>query len=398
MFMRRIIQIFLIIIFLPICVFATAGDLSEEEKITDEILSGYVDFYGDTLEDGIEKLELDNAFTELIPDFDVGKILKALTAGELDLSPRMIFSILLKSLLGEVYRSMRLMAMVMASSILCSYLTGIKDGFGEKGVSQAAYYACYIVMAGIAATAFYDVANGVSQAIGNISIFMEMIVPVVITTLVTSGAMISATVFEPVLLAIVEIAVKLIQTLLIPLVMIASSLNIVNGISDKVKIQRLIKFINQCVKWGLSVMLTVFVSIAGIQSIAASGADGLTVKLTKFAAANLIPVVGGILSESVETVMNCSALIKNSVGVLGIICLIVIAVTPLLKIVAILLIFRLTAAAMEPVSEPRIIVCLSELANSISVLFSMLAATTVMFVIVLTIVINAGNTALMLGR
>lgn len=96
--------------------------------------------------------------------------------------------------------------------------------------------------------------------------------------------------------------------------------------------------------------------------------------------------------------MNCSVLIKNSVGVLGIICLAVIAVTPLLKIAAVLIIFRLTAAIAEPVSEPKIITCISELANSISVLFSMLAASTVMFIIVLTIVINAGNTAIMLGR
>lgn len=145
-------------------------------------------------------------------------------------------------------------------------------------------------------------------------------------------------------------------------------------------------------------MLTVFVGAAGIQSIASAGADGLTVKLTRFATSNLIPVVGGILSESVETVMNCSVLIKNSVGVLGVICLVVIAAGPLLKIAAVLIIFRLTAAVAEPVSEPRVVQCLSELANSLSVLFSMLAAATVMFVIVLTIVINAGNTAVMLGR
>lgn len=222
--------------------------------------------------------------------------------------------------------------------------------------------------------------------------------PIVITTLLTSGAIVSASVFEPALITIVEIAVMVIQTLFIPLVMISTAMNIVNNLSDQFKTQRMVKFMNQCVKWGLSIMLTVFVSVAGIQSIASAGADGLTVKLTKFAASNLIPVVGGILSESVETVMNCSVLIKNSVGVLGIICLAVIAVTPLLKIAAVLIIFRLTAAIAEPVSEPKIITCISELANSISVLFSMLAASTVMFIIVLTIVINAGNTAIMLGR
>ena len=227
---------------------------------------------------------------------------------------------------------------------------------------------------------------------------MKFVVPIVITSLLTSGAIVSATVFEPVLLGTVEIAVVAIQSFFIPMVMITTAMNIVNNLSDKFKTDKMVGFLNRCIRWGLNIMLTVFVSVAGLQSIAASGADGLTIKLTKFAAANLIPVVGGILSESVETVMNCSALIKNSVGIMGIICVAVVAAAPIIKLWAVLIIFRLTAAVIQPVSEPKMVVCITELANSISLLFSMLATTTVMFIMIITIIINAGNSAVMLGR
>ena len=396
--MRRITVLFALLLCLPLCAFAADESENEKQKLASEILDTYADFYGDIFEQGIENTGLSGAFTNLIPEFEFRDMLRQLTGGKTEISLSDILHLLIRCLLGEVYRSLKLMAMVLAAAILCSYLTGMQEGFGKKGVSQAAYFACYIVIAGVASASFYDAAGCVSEAIHSISVFMKMIVPVVMTTLVTSGAIISASVFEPVLLTIVGVAVEVIQSLFIPLVMIATALNIVNGISDKFKIDRLIKFLNQCIKWGLSIMLTIFVSTAGIQSIASAGADGLTVKLTKFAASNLIPVVGGILSESVETVMNCSVLIKNSVGLLGILCLAVIAVTPLLKIAAILLIFRLTAAVSEPVTEPRIVNCISVLANSVSILFSMLAATTVMFIIILTIIINAGNTVIMLGR
>ena len=109
-------------------------------------------------------------------------------------------------------------------------------------------------------------------------------------------------------------------------------------------------------------------------------------------------MIGGILAESVETVLNCSVVIKNSVGILGIICLILIALRPVLKLGALLIIFRITAAVSEPVSEPKLITCISRLGDSISVLFSMIAAVTVMFVIVMTIMINAGSSAAFLGR
>ncbi len=391
--MQKIGFILLFLLWLPMLCYGET-----QEDMTKEILSDYTILYSDIFEHGMEELGLKESFTQLIPDFHIKETLTQLISGKLEISLPELLRMLVRKLLGEVYTSSKLMALVLTASILCSYLMGLKDGFGEKGVTQAAYYTCYLVIAGVSTTAFYDAAGCVSQAMENIALFMEMVVPVVITTLVASGAIVSASVFEPVLLTIVEVAVQVIQNLFMPLVMIGTAMNVANGISDKFKIQRLVKFINQCVKWGLSIMLTIFVATSGIQSIAASGADGLTVKLTKFAAANLIPVVGGILAESVETVMNCSVLIKNAVGVLGILCLLVIAVAPILKVAAILLIFRLTAAVAEPVSESKIITCLSELANSISMLFSMLAATTVMFVIVLTIVINAGSTALMLGR
>lgn len=388
-------MVLLLVLFSPGIVRAEG---SESEKMTEEMLSAYTEFYGDIFADGMDSLETDEAFAKLLPDRNPKELLRRLVRGEVEVSFSSMLQTLLRLLLKEVYSSLKVMVLIVALAVLCSYLTGLQDSFGKEGVGMTAFYVCYIVIAGIASASFYQAAECVGRTVEQIALFMKMVVPIVITSLVSCGALVSASVFEPVLITIVELAVSLIQGIMIPLVMIATGMNIVNNLSERFKTQKLVKFMNQTIKWGLSIMLTVFVSVAGLQSIATGGADALTVKLSKFATSNLIPVVGGILSESVETVMNCSVLIKNSVGIFGIICLIVLAVLPLLKIAAILIIFRLTAAVCEPVSEPKIIICLTELANSVSVLFSMLAAVTVMFIIVLTIVINAGNTVMMLGR
>ena len=144
--------------------------------------------------------------------------------------------------------------------------------------------------------------------------------------------------------------------------------------------------------------MTLFVGIMGLQGVVTGSADGLTVKVTKFAAANLIPMVGGILSESVETVMNCSVVIKNSVGVLGIIFVILIAAVPILKVTASLIVFRLCAAVVQPISDKKIVKCISELADSIAGILALMVAVAVMFIIIITIIINVGNSAAMLGR
>lgn len=375
----------------------TVAAQEEADAVSQEVLDEFAVLYGGQIQEGVQQLE-GAGIDALIPNFQADQILRQLTAGQLDLSISGILNSGLHLLLGEVYRSLKILALVLALSVLCSYLTNLRSSFGKDGVEQIAFFACYILIAGIATAAFYDIAGCAKTAIDNIALFMRLIVPLMLTALVTGGAVISASVFEPVLLTVIEIAVTVIINVFLPLVMVGTAMNIVNSLSDRFKSEKLAKLLNQTVKWGLSCLLIIFVGVVGFQSIAAGGADGLSVKLTKFATSNLIPVVGGILAESVETVMNCSVVIKNSVGLLGILVVALIAVTPLLKIAATLLIFRITAAIAEPVSDPKIVKCLSHLADSVSVIFSMLAAVSVMFIIVLTIVVNAGNSAIMLGR
>lgn len=369
---------------------------ADDNSAADRILGEYAEIYGDIFEEGMSGA-MDESFLGIAEEFDPGSVLAELNSGKLQVDGREVINLLLKLLLGEVYTGLSLMAVVLAMAVLSSYLGELKSGFGADSVSECAFFVCYIIIAGTSATVFYEAVECAAGAVDRVAFFMRVLVPVMITVMMTSGAVISAATLEPALLAMIEVAVFVIESVFIPAVLISTALSIVGGMSDRFKTDRLVNLLNNSVRWGLSITLTVFVSLAGLKSIAASGADGLTVRLSKFAASNLVPVVGGILSESAETVMNCSAVIKNSVGILGIICIVIIALGPVLKLGSLLILMRLTAAVAEPVSDSKIVGCLSRLASSVSVLFSMVAAVMVMFIMVVTIIINAGNLAVTLG-
>ncbi len=363
----------------------------------DEIIDGYVKSYGDEIESGISSL--DGAETEkAVPGFSAGEILSGLANGENVFSVREICSRGAALLAGEVRDTLKLMVLILALSVMSTYLVNMQSSFGGEGAADAAFFVCYAVTAGAAAAAFAEVVGCAAKAVENITLFMQTLVPLVLAGLAASGAAVTATAFETALISVIEITQWAIDSIFIPLLMIAAGVNIVNNLSDKLKADKMAELLNKTVKWGLSIMLTLFVGITGLQGIAAGSADGLTVKVTKFAASNLIPVVGGILAESVETVMNCSVVIKNAVGLTGITVVAVIAAVPLMKIAACLLVFRISAAAVQPIADKRIVKCISELADSVSCALSMVAAVSVMFVIILTLIINIGNSALMLGR
>ncbi|MBO5955235.1 MAG: stage III sporulation protein AE, partial [Clostridia bacterium] len=180
--------------------------------------------------------------------------------------------------------------------------------------------------------------------------------------------------------------------------LMSAALGVVNNLSENINAQKLVQFLNKVSKWGIGLVMTLFVGVMGLQGLVSGSADGLTVKVTKFAASNLIPLVGGALAETVETVMNCSVVIKNAVGVLGIIMVVLIVAVPVLKVAACLMMFRLCAAVLQPISDKRIVKCISELADSISSVFGIMMVVSVMFIIMLTIIINVGSTAALLGR
>ena len=377
-----------IIIAAVIIFFGSSAVMAEEqdgEDLSGELISGYSELYGEQIEGGAGEI-INQSITPYANGMNIGEFIKRVASGEVPLNPIGIVKELLSALFGEMLGVTKNMLLVVAMVILSSVLSAVVTGFEKNATGKIAYYVCFIAVAGLASSTFYSCLEGASAAIENLTLFMRCIVPIMITALLSSGAIVSATSLEPVLLTVIEAALTLIKSIFMPLVMVGTGLGTINALSANLKTTRLVSLINNTVKYGLSVLLTVFVAFAGLQSIASSGADALTLKLTKFASSNLIPVVGGILSESVETVLNCSSVIKNSVGV--VILVFFIAVMPIVNIIAAMLTFRLVAAFCEPIAHKSLVECISCMANGISMVFSMLVSVSVMFIIIITVMIN----------
>ncbi len=391
--MKKIIYLTVFILYIM-----TASVYANVSQESEKIINDYIDIYGEKLQDGIDKADYGNMHTDLSTDIDVKSLLKSIIKGETPTNPAKVLSQLLSILIIEVKKTLKLLLLIPAVAVLNTYVTGINSNFAAKGTSEAAFFVCYAIMAGIAATAFFETVKCGRIIIENISVFMRILIPVSLASLASSGAVVSATTFEIVLMSVIGICEFAVEKFFFPIVMMSTALNIASNISNVLKADKLVGLLNKTVKWGLGIMLTLFVGITGIQGVAAGTADGLKVKVTKFATANLIPVVGGILAETVETVMNCSVVIKNAVGIAGIISVIAVTVIPILKISACLILFRLCAAVVQPISDPRYVKCITELGDSVSSVLAMAVSLVVMFVIILTILINIGNTAILLGR
>ena len=384
--MKRIIFILILILI-----------VSENVYGQDEVLEEYISIYSSEMEEVISDSETAENIEEIIPGFDTEELIRKSVSGESLFDVKSLINRLLALLFREIKNVLKIMLYIMAISVLTSYLSALPE-WKSREVSDIAFYGCYIIIAGICAAGFVEIVKCGKDAINSLIMIAKIIVPIVSACLVGAGAVVSASAFQPVLLSVIGISLYVIEKFFMPALMLFASLNIVNCLSDKFNIEKMINLVGRIIKWGISILLTIFVGSAGLQSLASGGADGISVKIAKYAASNLIPFVGGILSETVETVMSCSMVIKNAVGITGIIIIVAVMIIPLIKISACLIVLRLTSSLIQPVTDVRIVKCVSGIADAVGLVFSITLAVTVMFIIILTIMLNAGSSAIMLGK
>lgn len=396
MLKRTCILIFIAALFcLPAaCTFAAepaAGPGDEQKIIEDQIRSGDIK----KIEDNLKKFSQKDAI-ELIPGYDPEKIISDASKGEFKFNIKGIISKGLFYLLKEIYTNLHIMIKLVVLVVLCAILKNLQTSFLSESVGELAFFACYIVIVSILLVSFNTALNLGREIIDTMVDFMHATIPVLLTLLMSGGNITSAGIFQPVLITIVEITATLIKSVFIPIIFLSTILNIVDNISDKVQVSKLAGFFKQLTAWATGLILTIFIAVVSVQGSLGAVVDGVTSKTAKFAISAFIPVVGKTLADAADAVVGCTLLIKNAAGIAIMIGIIIICLIPLLKILALVLLYRLTCALVEPIAEKRITKCMTEMAASLTFVLGIAAAVAFMFLISITVVISAGNMSAMI--
>lgn len=242
---------------------------------------------------------------------------------------------------------------------------------------------------------FADIIKLIKDTIQNLVGFSHTLIPILITLMMTTGNITSASVVQPILLFLITFIGNIITTVLLPLTLVGTALSIISKISDRVQIGKLSKYFKSTTVWILVVTLTLFVGVLSLEGTLSSSVDGITAKTAKVAVSNFIPVVGKILGDAVDTVIGCSNILKNAVGIVGVIIVIGICIVPIIKLTILMATYYLVSAVCEPIADEKIISLLSQIGDTFKILLAMLSAISVMLIIGITLVIKISNSGLM---
>lgn len=342
------------------------------------------------------KKHTDGEGGEVLEGFDPDEIIKNLTEGTLGFDIKTVGANALRFFFKELYQNLSILVKLSALIVLCALLKNLQSNFVGDGVGSIAFYACYIVIVSMLMVSFGIVVKMGTDIIGKMAAFMYVAIPVMLALLISGGNISAGGILHPVLLMIVEVSATVIKNVFVPLVFMSTILSIVSNISEKIQLTRLASLLKQIITWSLGTLLTIFVVVISLQGSLGAVIDGATSKAAKFVVSTFIPVVGKMLADAAETVIGCTLLIKNAAGAAAMICILIICITPLLRIIALVMVYKAASALFEPISEKRITNCINDVAGSMLFIFALTAAVAFMFIISLTALVSVGNMSAML--
>lgn len=380
--MKKLITIFAILI----CIFSTSISKADTE---DDVINSQMDSFN--ISNFID--EANKYSNDILKDIDIQELLNNAIKGELDTNQLLknIFPILGT----EIKEALKVMGSILIIVLIHSVLKSISDNLNNKSVAQITYYVQYILIATVIMTNFSSIITLTKEAVGNMISFIQLLFPLLMTLMLASGSAVSVNLVQPIILFIINLISNIFQSIIIPIILVGTALAIVSKISDRIQIDKLSKFLKSSSVWVIGILLTIFVGVLSIEGTLGSSVDGITAKTAKAAVSSFIPVVGKVLGDAVDTVIGCSAILKNAIGIVGVIVVIAICITPILKLAIITIIYHLTAALCEPIADSKIVSLISQMADTFKILLAIVCSISVMLIIGITLVINISNTGLM---
>lgn len=298
-----------------------------------------------------------------------------------------IINYLVNILFKEVFLNSKIIKNIIIIAILCAFLKALTDSFKNRGVGEIGFYAGYMVIATLIINSFNLVISILIETVNSISNIINSLVPLLSGVLIISGATTSSVVFSSIIITFINIVSFIMNKLFIPLISSMVILNIINYITPKEVLNKLIEFLKWFTKFGIRTLAVIFAFIISFQKIASPMINSAVNKTAK-TAINYVPIVGDVINGTIDGVMHFIGLIKGGIGIAVITIIIIACLIPVLKLISFIVIYKITAILIEPISDRRITSCIDCIGEYTKMILSSLVLFIFLFILVVSVMLS----------
>ena len=234
--------------------------------------------------------------------------------------------------------------------------------------------------------------NKTKNIIENIGKFSEIMSPIILTLMIASGGGASAAMYKPSVVLFTDVIITAFYSLVLPIVGIMTVFNVISFFSKDIKLKKFSDFFSGLLKWLFGIMLSVYGLFITIEGLSVSATDGISAKVAKYAVSNSVPLVGGLIRDSIDIVAAGSIIVKNAIGVAGLTGIFYIILSPVLHMVVFSLLLKFAAAATDIFSGSTVPNFLTAISKSVNYLIaSALTVGLMAFLTVMLMIFSANS-------
>lgn len=336
--------------------------------------------------EGLDLEEVQEAMNQLLGEdtFSIRQFLEeALSGGE-------VFSWeTIKELLGQLFlhqlgsdRQVLLQVVLLAlAGALFSNFTGV---FGSGQAQDMSFYLVYMLLLAILATSFGKLSHGLAGDLQNFIVFMQALMPSYFLAVTAATGAATAMVFYEMVLAVIFLIQMVLLKAVLPGIQAYVVLELVNYLHKEDFLSKTGDLIRTLVEWALKTCTGVIIGMQVLQNMISPAVDSLKRDmLGKTAAA--IPGVGNAINGVTEVALGTAVLIRNCLGVAGILVLLVLGLPPVIQLAITALTYKFLAALMQPVSDKRMVGCISTMGEGCRLLLKVLLTVELLFLITIAV-------------
>lgn len=348
-----------------------AGSPQLDTSLLDEVEFGDIQ---QTLDEVLGKSDVDFEGT-------VRKVLDGDAKFSLDLVKDLVFGRIEQEFGNNRRMLVQILILVTASAIFMNFA----NVFENQQIAEVSFYIIYLLLLAILITSFETITKLTTGAIGGILDFMRALIPAYFLTVAVASGGTTATAFYGFTLGLVYLVNWILLNIILPMIHIYVILVLVNNLSKEDFLSRLASLIRSVVEWILKSLLALVIGFSVIQSLIAPAVDAFRVSVLN-KTAGIIPGVGGTINAVTEVIIGSSVLIKNSIGVAAMIILLLICLIPVLKLLIYTFLYKLVAAVVQPVSDKRMLGCISCVGEGAKLSMKAIFTAAVLFMVTIAVV------------
>lgn len=367
--------------------FANADNSNSQESLQ-EISSNVFDILN-----GIDLSQMEDIVSSIqntpILQGSVREKIESILRGEYFTNYTSLASALLSLIFGDIRSILPFVFSLIAIGLLCNLVTNLKSSNSNNSSIIDFIFLSVTVL--IVLVVIKNILNTTNKTINLILSQMQIIFPILITLLGTIGSVSSISIYNPLVAVLTTGVTFVFDKLLYPIFILVLILTILGHLTDVIKFDKINGFLMSTFKWTIGIVFTLFSGFLSIQGISAGKFDSVSIKATKFAMKSYIPIIGSYVSEGMDFFVLGATLVKNSIGLVGVLILAVTVLSPIIMIIIYKLALQLSSGVIQMTGNSKISDFLGSVSKILILPIVLIVGIAFMYIITICLIMCTAN-------